>query len=615
MATSVPDTGGRHHGAGAGRPRRPVLAAVRRPAPSRASTCTRRPPTWCGRPSRAWPPRWPCWRRRRRRPGRPPGRAPGRRRPDAVGLPDAAPGRPAPGAGRGVRVTPRHRPRGRRARPDGDSRGTGPSSGSRCLRRRRGYEPLMDADEAGRAARPVRGGRRTAPWPRRTRADRWRPEILAEVDVAVVGAGVVGCAVARHLALAGATVVVLDRATDVGDGTSKANTAVLHTGFDTDPGSLESRLVARGHGLLAAYAAAAGIAVERTGALLVAWDDEQEAALPGARGEGRGQRVRRGPGWWTPPRSGLRAPPRARCPGRARSCPDEWVIDPWSVTLAFATEAVACGRPAAPVGTGAPGDHGVGRPRARRCPAARSGPGGSSTPPDSAPTASTRLLGHRDFTVVPAAGAADRVRQAGPPAAHAYPPARSHRPDQGGAGVAHRLGKRAARPDGGGPRRPHRHGLDGGRDSTGCWPPGGASSPALVDEEVTAVYAGLRAATEHRDYQIRIHADQRYVTVGGIRSTGLTSSMAVADHVAGLLDGAGAVWSGPPRPAAVPSMPPLGASQVRPLQDPGAHRRRPGLRHAPLPLRAGQQGRGAGRLPRASAPPPTWAVSDAGPGP
>ena len=46
----------------------------------------------------------------------------------------------------------------------------------------------------------------------------------------------------------------------------------------------------------------------------------------------------------------------------------------------------------------------------------------------------------------------------------------------------------------------------------------------------TATYAGLRAATEQRDYQIRLHADHRYVTVGGIRSTGLTSAMAVAEY-------------------------------------------------------------------------------------
>src|SRR5438270_11848256 len=99
-------------------------------------------------------------------------------------------------------------------------------------------------------------------------------------DVAVIGAGVVGCAVARRLAALEASVVLVDARDDVGDGTSKANTAILHTGFDAVPGSLESGLVARGYALLGEYAQEAGIPVERTGAVLVAWDEEQRAVLP-----------------------------------------------------------------------------------------------------------------------------------------------------------------------------------------------------------------------------------------------------------------------------------------------------------------------------------------------
>ena len=56
-------------------------------------------------------------------------------------------------------------------------------------------------------------------------------------------------------------------------------------------------------------------------------------------------------------------------------------------------------------------------------------------------------------------------------------------------------------------------------------PPGpraGGSCPGCSSDEVTAVYAGLRAATEHGDYRIVVHAGQRYACVGGIRSTGLT---------------------------------------------------------------------------------------------
>src|SRR6201991_4531888 len=99
-------------------------------------------------------------------------------------------------------------------------------------------------------------------------------------DVLVVGGGIVGCAIARALAGTSLSVTLLEARDDVGDGTSKANTALLHTGFDASPGTLESRLVARGYHLLGAYAEQTGIPVERTGALLVAWTDEEVDTLP-----------------------------------------------------------------------------------------------------------------------------------------------------------------------------------------------------------------------------------------------------------------------------------------------------------------------------------------------
>ena len=63
--------------------------------------------------------------------------------------------------------------------------------------------------------------------------------------------------------------------------------------------------------------------------------------------------------------------------------------------------------------------------------------------------------------------------------------------------------------------------------------------PALFDEEITATYAGLRAAIDHGDYLIDVDPTQRYVLVGGIRSTGLTAGMAIAEHVMDLLADAG----------------------------------------------------------------------------
>ena len=99
-------------------------------------------------------------------------------------------------------------------------------------------------------------------------------------DVVVIGAGLVGSAIARKFSGYQLSVALLDARDDVNEGTSKANTAILHTGFDAKPGTLESRMVHQGYHLLSDYAKATGIPVEPVGAILVAWDAEQLAALP-----------------------------------------------------------------------------------------------------------------------------------------------------------------------------------------------------------------------------------------------------------------------------------------------------------------------------------------------
>ncbi len=81
-------------------------------------------------------------------------------------------------------------------------------------------------------------------------------------DVVVIGAGIVGSAIARELSGYQLSVALLEARDDVGDGTSKANTAILHTGFDAKPGTLESTMVSRGYELLSDYAQRTGIPVE-----------------------------------------------------------------------------------------------------------------------------------------------------------------------------------------------------------------------------------------------------------------------------------------------------------------------------------------------------------------
>jgi glycerol-3-phosphate dehydrogenase len=92
--------------------------------------------------------------------------------------------------------------------------------------------------------------------------------------------------------------------------------------------------------------------------------------------------------------------------------------------------------------------------------------------------------------------------------------------------------------------------------------------PSLLQHEVTAVYVGLRAATEHADYRLTIHAAEGYACVGGIRSTGLTASLAIAEHVRSELADAGLELRDKQTWHAV-QMPNIGELSRRPYEDGG----------------------------------------------
>jgi L-2-hydroxyglutarate oxidase LhgO len=102
---------------------------------------------------------------------------------------------------------------------------------------------------------------------------------MDQVECVVVGAGVVGLAVARALALSGSEVLVLEAAHAVGTGTSSRNSEVIHAGIYYPPGSLKARLCVRGNPMLYDYCAARGIHHQRCGKLIVATAPAQVASL------------------------------------------------------------------------------------------------------------------------------------------------------------------------------------------------------------------------------------------------------------------------------------------------------------------------------------------------
>jgi L-2-hydroxyglutarate oxidase LhgO len=97
------------------------------------------------------------------------------------------------------------------------------------------------------------------------------------VDCVVVGAGVVGLAVARELALQGHEVIVLEAEDSIGNHTSSRNSEVVHAGIYYPEGSLKARLCVEGKGLLYAYCRERGVAFDNCGKVLVA---TSEAEIP-----------------------------------------------------------------------------------------------------------------------------------------------------------------------------------------------------------------------------------------------------------------------------------------------------------------------------------------------
>jgi L-2-hydroxyglutarate oxidase LhgO len=100
-----------------------------------------------------------------------------------------------------------------------------------------------------------------------------------KVDCVVIGAGVVGLAVARALAARGRETLVLEAESGIGTGTSSRNSEVIHAGIYYAPGSAKARLCVAGRQLLYAYCEARGIEHRRYGKLIVAADQEQVGAL------------------------------------------------------------------------------------------------------------------------------------------------------------------------------------------------------------------------------------------------------------------------------------------------------------------------------------------------
>src|SRR5512139_280958 len=98
-------------------------------------------------------------------------------------------------------------------------------------------------------------------------------------DVAVIGGGVVGCAILRELSRYDLRLLLLERESDLSEGVSKGNSGVIHAGFNVPPRSLKARTNVAGLKLVYELAATLGVPHRKTGKLVVALADEDRPRL------------------------------------------------------------------------------------------------------------------------------------------------------------------------------------------------------------------------------------------------------------------------------------------------------------------------------------------------
>jgi glycerol-3-phosphate dehydrogenase len=350
-------------------------------------------------------------------------------------------------------------------------------------------------------------------------------------DLAVIGGGVVGCALFRRFALGGLKCVLIERGADILSGVSKANSAMLHTGLDSAPGSLEQACVQAGYSEYMSIHEKLNLPILKTGGLLVAWTEEELAKLPAIvalaheNGVGDVHQVeaaevhRREPHLSSDALGGI-------------VVPGEHVIDPWSTPLAYALQGLAHGGEIRR-GTNVQGGEFDGR--AWRL-ATTTGSVEASVAVNAGGLQGDvveAIARPCPFTIKPRKG---QFVVFDKPASRLIGACIMPVPSERTKGVMMArtifgnllVGPTAEEQD------DRDHATVEREQIVSLIARGVRMLPALAEESVTALYAGLRPATQFKDYQIEALPDRHWITVGGIRSTGLTGSLGIAQHVARL---------------------------------------------------------------------------------
>jgi len=347
-------------------------------------------------------------------------------------------------------------------------------------------------------------------------------------DITIIGAGVVGCAIARRFTLAGAKVAVVEKASDILDGASKANSAILHTGFDAPKDSIELSCVQNGYEEYKKIHADLGLPIDNCGAYVVAWNEKEqqklESILQKAHANGVSDTHLISAKQLAKSENNLTSHARA-----AISIPDEAIIDPWSAPYAYLKQAIINGAEvftSCEVETGQfengqwliKTSRGILRTKYIINAAGLYGD-----------LLDKKLLGETGFNITPRKGqfvvfdkaAASLINSVILP----VPTKRTKgivifRTIFGNLAIGPTAEDQVSRTNNSTDEKSIKQLIAAGVERI----------PLLKDMPITATYAGLRPASEFSDYQIKANEAKNWITIGAIRSTGLSGALGIANY-------------------------------------------------------------------------------------
>ena len=348
-------------------------------------------------------------------------------------------------------------------------------------------------------------------------------------DIIIIGAGIVGCAMARQFTLEGASVLTIEKGDDILDGASKGNSAILHTGFDAPPNSVEQTCMANSYREYLDIRKSLKLPLLKSGALVTAWTDEEESLLDGilqkafTNGVDDARLI-------TAKEVLLMEPQLSPKVKAAIHVPREYLIDPWTAPYVYMLQAIQNGASLMRSTEVAGGEFdgsdwlintnngNVMGTTVINC----SGLYGDKL--------DEMLMGFSDFEIRPRKGQFLIYDKAASELVNSIILPVPNEITKGVVVCRTIFGNVLV-----GPTAEEQNSRDDASVTKeallALQKKGEEILPALASQPITATFAGIRPATEFKDYCIKNHADKNYISVSGIRSTGLTAALGIAQLV------------------------------------------------------------------------------------